>query len=208
MLKKWMPREENFFDLFHQMGVVLVECTRAFVDLLKQLPDSETGAKRIADLEHQGDEITHHTVERLHMTFITPFDREDIHELISRMDDVADYVHATAQRFQMYGILSVPKEVFELADICVRSAEQVQKGLVHLQHLKDPQELMKICVEIHRLENEGDQVLRAGVAKLFREENDVKQLIKLKEVFELLEGVTDYCEDVANIFEGIVLEYA
>ncbi|MFM8315674.1 MAG: DUF47 domain-containing protein, partial [Deltaproteobacteria bacterium] len=150
----------------------------------------------------------HTTMDLLHQTFITPLDREDIHELSSTLDDVLDFIDAAAQRILLYEIKHMPNEGRELAEVCVQAAQKVQVAVGYLDNLKNPEEIKKLCVEINRLENEGDHILRAAVAKLFREENDMKTLIKLKEVYEILETVTDLCEDVANIIDGIVLEYA
>jgi uncharacterized protein Yka (UPF0111/DUF47 family) len=147
-------------------------------------------------------------MDLLHQTFITPLDREDIHELSSTLDDVLDFIDAAAQRVLLFEIKQMPNEGRELAEVCVQATQKVQVAVGHLDNLKDPTAIKKLCVEINRLENEADHILRAAVAKLFRDENDIKNLIKLKEVYEILETVTDLCEDVANIIDGIVLEYA
>jgi predicted phosphate transport protein (TIGR00153 family) len=203
-----MPREENFFVQFTAIADQIVLAAHEFRKMLTDLPNVGRYCSSLKDIEHRGDDITHLTKDLLHKTFITPMDREDIHRLISRLDDVLDFIEAAGQRVGLYGITSVPKEFFSLADIIVESCEHVRRAVQGLQDLKHPEGIGRTCVEINRLENDADHVLRNAIAKLFREETDVRQLIKLKEIFELLETVTDRCEDVANVIDGIVLEYA
>ena len=211
MLSKIMPREGRFFDLFNESANLIVQAAQEFRKMLTDLSnaaDVERYAISIKEIEHKADNVTHRTVEMLHKTFITPIDRDDIHELISKMDDIVDYIEATSQRIFQYDVTQVSPEAVKLADVCVRCAEYVKITVQGLSNLKNPQEIIKNCVELNRLENEADYILRVAMAKLFREEPDIRQLIKLKEIYELLETVTDRCEDVANIIEGIVLEYA
>lgn len=208
MLERFMPREEKFFDLFIKSSELIVEGARAFHHMLSDLKNSETHAKEIKFIEHQADEVTHKTVDLLHKTFITPLDREDIYALISKMDDVIDYIEAGSQRFPLYDIRTATPELITLSEICCKSAESIQKAVQLLHNIKKPEEIIRHCVEINRLENEADTVLRGAMGKLFREETDTRQLIKLKEVYEVLETVTDRCEDVANVIEGIVVEYS
>ncbi len=208
MFHRFLPREENFFVLFRDLADQIVLGAHGFEKLLKDLGNSKEHCSNIKDIEHRGDEITHKTVALLHKTFITPLDRDDIHLLISRLDDILDFIDAAAQRICLYDITVCTAEAAALAKICVQSAENVKLAVEALQDLTDTKGIERCCVEINRLENEADTVLRAGVARLFREEQDTRQLIKLKEIYELLETVTDRCEDVANIIDGIVLEYA
>lgn len=203
-----LPKEEKFFDFFVQIAGLIVDGAREFRDMLADMSHMEEHAKNIKDLEHQADEITHHTVELLHKTFITPFDREDIYQLISKLDDILDFIEAGSERMFLYSLTAVPPEMVELADICLLSTNAIKQAMGYLHDLKNPADILTLCVEVHRLENEADKVLRTAIAKLFREEPDTRHLIKLKEIFELLETVTDRCEDVANIVEGILLEYA
>jgi uncharacterized protein len=208
MFGGFIPKEGRFFDLFKNLSNLIIEAATEFRGLLAHLDESEKRVRLIKEMEHKGDEVTHSTMDLLHQTFITPLDREDIHQLVSTLDDVLDFIDAAAQRVLLYEIKQVPDEARALAEICVKSAEKLQLAVGKLDNLKNPEEIKKICVDINHLENEADHILRAAVAKLFREENDIKQLIKLKELYEILETVTDLCEDVANIIDGIVLEYA
>jgi predicted phosphate transport protein (TIGR00153 family) len=208
MFGRLASRESKFFDLFSESADLIVKAAVEFRTMLEDLSKSESHSKIIKDLEHQADEITHRTIEQLHKTFITPLDREDIHKLITELDDILDFIEAASQRIVLYDIRKVTPETKALADVCVQSANLVQKAVHGLSNLKNVDHLIKSCVEINRLENEADHLLRSGMAKLFREEPDTRQLIKMKEIYELLETVTDRCEDVANVIDGIVLEYA
>ena len=218
LLPKFIPTEGKFFELFRESADQLVLGAKEFRALMTDLSQSadaqaqiralQVRARSIKAIEHKADEITHRTIEMLHKTFITPLDREDIHLLISKMDDVVDYLEAASSRMFLYDVRNLTPEARQLAEICVASAEAVKRAVAELDNLENSPRILEACVEINRLENDADQVLRTGMAKLFREEKDMRELIKLKEIYELLETVTDRCEDVANIIEGIVLEYA
>ncbi len=203
-----LPKEFGFFKLFNESAGLIVESAAEFMRLLADPAGAAVHASKIKELEHRADDVTHRTMTMLHKTFITPLDREDIHDLIKRLDDIIDFIDASAQRLVLYEVRVIPPEMVRLAQITAESVDCVQQAVNKLRDVKHPEEMMKLCVDINRLENEADQVLRAAVAKLFREEQDLRLLIKLKEIYELLETVTDRCEDVANVIESIVLEYA
>ncbi len=203
-----LPKEDRFFVLFRQQAAKAVEGCKAFQTMVGDLEHAVEHQKRIKDLEHEGDVITHKTIELLHKTFITPFDREDMHRLMSRLDDILDFVEASAQRVYLYGISRPTAPCRELAATVVSSAELVEKAVRELEHIKNPQAILETCIEVNRVENEADTILRTAVAALFRDEQDIKMLIKWKEIYDFLETATDRCEDVANIIEGIVLEHA
>ena len=181
-----------------------VEGTQALLHMLRDVRAAAEYAKIVKDIEHAGDKITHHTLETLHKTFITPLDRDEIHQLISGMDDILDFVDATGQRIVMYDIQDVTPEAHELGTVLLEAVEQVQEAVSGLRGLKYPMDLLKICVEINRLENEGDAILRKSMARLFKESTDPIYIIKWKEIYEFLENALDSCEDVANLIEGIV----
>lgn len=208
MFGRFMPREGNFFELFAKSGEQILKGAQEFRAMLDDMQNADSRARHIKAIEHDADEITHRTIDLLHKTFITPLDREDIHKLISQMDDIVDFIEAASQRLSLYGIKEATPAAKQLADVCTRAAECIQRSVAHLDDLSNPQKLIHECVEINRLENDADHILREAVAKLFAEEQDIRQLIKWKEIYELLETVTDRCEDVANTIEGIVLEYA
>ncbi len=208
MFGRFLPKETSFFDFFEQHAALTVEGTKEFLSLVSSGANIETKARRICDIEHETDVITHRCVEALHKTFITPIDRDDIHRLITRMDDIMDFVEAAAERLALYELTVMTPEVRDLADVLHRAAVQVEVACKGLRDLKNPQSILKTCIDINRLENEGDQTLRRAVARLFREETNPIMIIKWKEVYENLESATDRCEDVANIIEGVVLEHA
>ncbi|MBI3150002.1 MAG: DUF47 domain-containing protein [Betaproteobacteria bacterium] len=206
MLGKFMPREGRFFDNFVAHGDLIVAGAREMSALIADVGNLEMRAKNIERLERQADEITHQTVAMLHHTFITPLDRDEIHQLITGMDDILDLIEDVSQCLFLYDITELTEEAKKLGEICVNCAEKVREAVGMLSNMKKGEHILAICNDIDRLESEADYVMRAAMAKLFREEPNVKQLIKMKEIYQLLESVTDRCEDVANILEGIVLE--
>ena len=210
-ISRLMPREGRFFHLFDSHAKLIVDGALALADVLKQYANEkerEHGIKLIEDAEHGADRITHETVQLLHTTFVTPFDRDDIHRLISRMDDVLDLIQDTGESLVLYDIQRVTPEAIQLAELLRRCAEHVQSAVGLMASMADAPALLKICDEIDRFESEADKVMRSAISRLFREEGDVRQLIALKAVYELLESATDKCEDVANVIESVVLENA
>jgi predicted phosphate transport protein (TIGR00153 family) len=201
-----LPRDESFFDEFEKQGRKTVEGCLAFVEMVEKPGDIQAQAKHISDIEHECDRITHAVVEKLHTTFITPIDRNDIHRLISKMDDVMEFVEAAAERLALSDIHEMTKEVADLARVLLASSERVAEAVQGFRDLKHPQKILDKCIEINRLENEADALLRGSLARLFREEKNPITIMKWKEIYELLETATDRCEDVANIIEGVVLE--
>ena len=169
---------------------------------------AEAQAQRVKDVEHQGDEITHTVIEKLHQTFITPIDREDIHKLISHMDDVLDLVEATSERLWLYDVREIEPEARELSDVLLKAVVEMGAAVRGLRNLKDRPRLIAHCTEINRLENEGDRLLRRAVARLFRDGTDPIHVLKWKEIYDNLENAIDRCEDVANVIEGVALEYS
>jgi predicted phosphate transport protein (TIGR00153 family) len=206
MFGRLMPTEGRFFEYFVDLAEHILQASRELAELMTNFDDVERRAYNIETIEKNGDKITHAAVEMLHKTFITPIDREDIHQLITNMDDILDLIEDSAQSVFLYDIRSVTPEAKKLADICVNCAEQVKVAVGMLSNMDNARSIMTTCGEIDKLESEADHVMRSAMAKLFRDEPDTRQLIKLRSVYELLEAITDRCEDVANIIEGIVLE--
>ena len=210
MFGRFMPREGKFFDLFNAHAEQIVAGGRELAELMNTIGDTletaEAHAKTIDAIETRADKITHETVTLLHRTFITPFDRDSIHQLISRMDDILDMIQDVAESLVLYDIRKVSQEARQLADICLSCCERVKSVVALLPNMENAQPILKTCEEIDRLESYADRVMRSAISRLFRDEPDVRQVIKLKAIYELLEIVTDRCEDVANIVEGIVLE--
>lgn len=206
MFRRLLPRETSFFDFFEQHAALTLEGVREFVALVAEGANIPARSKRVLEIEHEADVITHRCVEALHKTFITPMDRESIHELISHMDDVLDAVEAAAERITLYEITEVMPEARDFAGVLVRMAEGIQKAVHNLRRKQDAQEALKLCIEINRLENEADGLLRRSLARLFKEGHEPLEVIKWKEILENLEEAADTCEDVANIIEGVILE--
>ncbi len=166
----------------------------------------ETKAARIKELEHEADKLTHSCVIALQKTFITPFDRSQIHELIRRLDDVMDSINDGASRMVLYDLQDVRLEAKQLAEVILESSKAIGQGLTTMRHLKDEKAIRDTCIKVHRLENDADEILRTALRHLFSEELHPYLVIKWKEVFEHLEKATDRCEDVADIIQGVILE--
>ena len=210
MFGRFMPQEGQFFDLFNAHAEQVVLGGRELAVLMNLIGDTvvtaDAHAHAIDLIETRADKITHETITLLHRTFITPFDRDSIHQLISRMDDILDMIQDIAESLVLYDIRKVSQEARQLADICLSCCERVKSVVALLSNMENAQAILKTCEEIDQLESNADHVMRSAISKLFREEPDVRQVIKLKIIYESLELVTDRCEDVANIVEGIVLE--
>ena len=206
MFGRLMPKEGRFFDFFNDHAALVVEGAQELNAFLSDMANREAHAQNVSAIEKKTDKITHDTVAMLHQTFITPIDRDDIHKLISRMDDILDLMEDVAECVILYDIREVPDAARKLAEICVSCCERVKTAVGMLSNMDNAKAILKICSEIDALESEADRVLRSAMSKLFRDEPDTRQLIKLKAIYELLETVTDRCEDTANVIEGIVLE--
>ena len=208
MFGRLMPTEGKFFDLFIQHAELCVKGGKELVSLMTNFDDLEHRVHAIETIEKQADKVTHTTLELLHKTFITPLDRDDIHKLITRMDDILDLMEDVGQTIWLYDIKEITPEAKRLAELCQTCCEKVLASVSLLSNMNNAREILNICAEIDRLESDADHVMRAAMSKLFREEPDVRNLIKLKAIYEILETVTDRCEDVANIVEGIIVENA
>ena len=209
---KLLPREGDFFALFDQHGERIVEGVRAFMLMIENYPDvalREKYANEVGHAERQADRVTAEIHRLLHKTFITPIDREQIHGLINAMDDILDLLQDASETLLLYDVRVVTDEVMRLGDLSAKCCERVQHAVSLLPKLSTPavaEAAIKTCEEIDRLESDADRVMRSAMSKLFREETDVRELIKLKAIYEQLEAISDRCEDVANLIEGIVLE--
>jgi len=198
----------EFFDCFERHAAKILEAAHALKAMLEDPKDSKAQAAHIKSIEHEGDQITHDAIAMLHKTFITPIDRSDIHVLASRLDDILDLIDSTAERIWLYELTTTEPEVLSLAAVLIHAVAEVQKAMTQLRNLKDRQSIIQTCMEINRYENEGDQIIRRAVARVFREETNAIRVMKLKEIFDYLEDAIDRCEDVANVLEGVALEYA
>ena len=199
------PREEKFFDMFERSVDTVLEGVRLFKDMMDQYENVEEKARRIKEVENNGDHNTHEIVEKLNRSFVTPIDRDDIHALNSQLDDILDSVEAMASRFIMFNIKEVTPEMRSFAQLLLQAAEEISKAIHSLKKLDN---LMSFCREVKRLENLGDDLSRKVIADLFRNEKNPIQIIILKEMYGRMETAMDKCEDVANIIEAIVVKNA
>jgi predicted phosphate transport protein (TIGR00153 family) len=209
---KLLPREGNFFELFDQHAERTAEGARAFMSMIQNYNDLELREKHASEVdvaERAADKVTAEVHRLLHRTFITPIDGEQIRSLINSMDDIIDLLQDTSEVLSLYNVQRVSEDVMRLCEISVRCCDRVQHVVSLLPRLKQPEvaeAALKMCEEIDRLESDADRVMRAAMSRLFRDEIDTRELIKLKAIYEHLETISDRCEDVANIVEGIILE--
>ena len=209
MFGKLMPKEAKFFDLFNVHAELCVNAATELLELMRGSPDDfERRMHAIENIEEKADDVAHETVRALRKTFITPLDRDDIHRLISRMDDIIDLIEDSAQAVSLYNIETITPEAFRLAELCLLSCEKLKDGIGMLNNMKNAQRILTLCEEVDQLETENDHVTYEAMSNLFRNEPDTRTLIKLKALYELLENVCDICEEVGNIVEGIVVENA
>ncbi len=200
-----LPREQKFFELFGEQAGVLHEAAKVLLEMMEKCDHNVgEGANAIKKLEHRGDTMTHDIITRLNQTFITPLDREDIHALSSRLDDVLDLIDASATRMVLFKIRETRPAAIELARIIQRAAAEILAAVPHI--LEKREKILEHCEEISRLEHESDTVSRNAIAQLFDEERDPIALIKWKEMYEVLEAAVDKAEDVGDVLESIVLK--
>ena len=212
LFSKLLPKEGNFFELFNQHADRIVEGAKAFENLVRHYGDPQLREKynlEVDNAERAADRVTAEVNRLIHTTFITPIDREQIHSLINLMDDVADLLQDSAETMALYDVHHMTEEITRLTDLSLKCCERLRDAVRLLGKIADPavaEAALKTCEEIDRLESDADRVMRSAMSRLFREEPDVREVIKLKAIYELLETITDKCEDVANLIEGIVLE--
>jgi hypothetical protein len=208
-LSALMPREARFFALFNQHAELVEAGGKATLELVRGYADTVRRAaliEQIGDIERRADKITYETVQLLHATFITPFDRNDIHRLISSMDDILDLIQDSAESMHLFDIQTLPPESLRMAELLDDCCGKVKEAVGLLSSMDNAPRALALAQEIDGLESEADAVMRSGISKLFREEADVRQLIKHKNVYEYLENAIDKCQDVANVIEAVVVE--
>lgn len=206
-----VPREGKFFEYFNQHASRAAEASNELTLLLSEYAVTASRATRIDrinDLEHEADRITHDTTALLHTIFVTPLDRDDIHRLISRMDDVIDLMQDAAESLLLYDVQTVTSHAVELAQLLQNGCERMQAAVALLNNMKNAPEILKLCQEIDTMESRADRVMRNAISTLFRDEADIRQVIKLKAIYELLETATDRCQDVADVIESVILQNA
>jgi predicted phosphate transport protein (TIGR00153 family) len=204
----FIPKEQKFSELFEESAQNIVKAAQALKEMVESWQFIDSRVAEITELEHRGDTIAHQILSLVHRTFVTPFDREDIALLAHTMDDIIDFIHATADAMFIYKIESPTQRSRELADIIVQGALEVERAVSGLRHRSELKKILERCVEINRLENMADRVFRAAMAELFINNTDITQVIKWREIYEHMESATDRCEDVANVLEGVALKHA
>lgn len=202
-LQRFMPRDGDFFLLFQKQAENIVAGAQAFTRMLEHYTGVPEQVQIIKAIEHQGDELTHLIFRKLNQTFITPFDREDMHELCGTMDDVIDLIDAAALRFVLYRVDSVRAGTIELTKVLAAATLELSAAI---HAMETPDKALHRIIEINRLENESDRICRTLIAQLFEEEKDPVQIIKWKEIFEVIETAVDKCEDVSNVIESVILK--
>lgn len=208
MLRKLLPKQDNFFRYFEQMADLLISTATEFNQLLHDLEMPKQYVDKIANFEHEADQIAYITFKQLHKTFITPFDRDDIHRLTSGLDDILDQFNRCAQRFPFYDLKVVPFEITRLAELSVDASFALKEALYRLNSLKNGDEIFTFCEKIDNCESEAHQMVLAGEKNLFLHEDHFKHFLKLKEIYARIKLVIDGIQDVGNIIKGIILEYS
>jgi uncharacterized protein len=198
-----IPKDVSFFAMFSDMADNLISGAQVLVNLFADFRDVEKSTIEVKRIEHVGDDMTHNILTKLNQTFITPFDREDMHRLASSLDDVLDFINSAADRITLYKITDPPRAAGELAKVILEQTQEIGRAVSHLRKNGD---VLGHCVEINRLENDADKISREAIARLFEHEKDPINLIKIKELIEVLEMATDKAEDVANVLETVVLK--
>lgn len=204
---KLLPKEYLFFDLFDKLGLHAVESSKYFMEIVKKGAFDDESLLRMREFEHQCDSITHDIINKLNKTFITPFDREDIHALAHELDSIVDIILTITNRMKIYKMGDVNEHLIKFSDIIFRAVTEISKAVSALRSLKKPELIYQYCIEVNRLENVGDQIRDVAMGELFQH-NDPIHIMKWKEIYEHAENVIDQCEDVANVIESIVVKQA
>ena len=207
----FIPREEKFFDLLEESARNVVKGANLLAELMNKWEDVESTIRHLKDIEHDGDEITHRIISQLHATFVTPIDREDIAQLAEYLDDVLDFIEEVAAHMLIYKVKRPSERAQELAGILVETASEVSAALPMLRRRDTLNKIPEHCMEINRLENESDAVVRAAMAELFSDQLDLAGMIKWmkwRDIYDHIENATDRCEDIANILEGVMIKRA
>jgi hypothetical protein len=205
---RFIPKQEKFYDLFEELINKIEEGGKVFLSMVETYEYPLPKITKLKELEHEADVITHRTYEKMHKSFLTPLDREDIYALVNKMDSILDMIEASAARMSLYKVKKPTKVIIDQAKILNEAISKVKLIVYAMRDMKNSKMIIDACVEINTLENEGDIVLRTAMVDLFENEKDAIELIKWKEIFERIEEALDVCEDVSNIIEGIVLKHA
>jgi predicted phosphate transport protein (TIGR00153 family) len=210
LLRFFVPQDRKFFPLFEKASGNLLNISKVLVEMANtSSPDKRRELiKEIERLEHVGDGVTHEIFNELSANFITPFDREDIHNMISSLDDVVDFIHGSAKRIDLYKISEITPSMVKLAELVLQGAEELNTAVCNLRNMSNAGKIRECCVKINSIENHADDIFDMSIAQLFEEEKDAVKIIKLKEVLSALETATDKCEDAANAISSIIIKYS
>jgi predicted phosphate transport protein (TIGR00153 family) len=208
MLNRFLPKQANFFNLFQEAAQHLVGAAEQFHAMQKDLINAEKYAKIIAEFEAQGDNVARQSYDLLYKTFITPFDRHDILQLVRKLDDILDLINRTAKRIALYHLQSLPSEIEELAQLGVDSTNKLKGVLKQIANLKNADAILRECIQVNEAESRADHIKMTAVVKLFAQENDFKILLKTKEIIDYSKLIVSECHHLANIIKGIVMEYS
>lgn len=210
LLNFLIPQDKKFFLLFEKASANLLETSKVLVEMVNasSLEKRREFIREIERLEHVGDGVTHETFNELSTNFITPFDREDIHAMISSLDDVVDFIHGSAKRIDLYKLSEIPPAVCKLAELVLQGSQELHIAVQYLKDIKKSDRIKEACVKINSIENHADDIFDMAIAQLFEEEKDAIKIIKTKEVLSALETATDKCEDAANAISSMVIKYS
>src|SRR6478609_11427873 len=210
IMKIFMPKDKIFYSLFEQVAVTVAQMGKLMKDVVTE-PDFDKRAAliaRIEDMEHENDDYTHKIFTELGRNFITPFDREDIHYLASALDDIADYIFASAKKINFYKVNPNDPGIQKMADLIEQAAEQIKNAVLELRDMKNMRAITDALVKVNSIENQADDIFDLSIDRLFETEPDAKEVIKKREIYQVMEVVTDKCEDAANVIESIIIKYA
>jgi uncharacterized protein len=210
IMKIFMPKDRVFYTLFEQVADTMSRMGRVLKEVVKE-PDFDKRAgliSQIEDLEHVNDDFTHQIFTELGRNFITPFDREDIHYLATSLDDVCDYIFATAKKINFYKVNPNDQGIQKMADLIEQASEQIRAAVHELRNMRDMRKITEALVKVNSIENQADDIFDLSIERLFETEPDAKEVIKKREIYQVMEIVTDKCEDAANVIESIIIKYA
>jgi uncharacterized protein Yka (UPF0111/DUF47 family) len=206
MLRRLIPQEYNFFESFDSAADHAVEAARLLLKLTENYADADPIARELNSIEHACDDVAHRTMDRLNKSFITPLDREDIHVMILRLDDVVDLTNAAANRIAYFGIQKPTQHSVNLAKQVVRGCEKLAEAVHGMSSTKNYEQVMRDCIAVHEVENAADDILHNALTDLFATEKNAIEVIKWKDIYETMEKITDRLEDVANVLQGVIVK--
>jgi predicted phosphate transport protein (TIGR00153 family) len=208
--QKLVPKDRKFFPMFESQAELIVEAAGKLNEIFLTADPAKHADlfKGIKDLENQGDEVAHHIFDELDKTFITPFDREDIHQLTSKLDDVLDFINGTSQRIRLYKLKEFPAEFVQFSEVLIHGGTEIRNAVRELYNLKRPEMIRQACIKINEVENQADDLYHHVISDLFENEKDAIELIKKKEVLQTMERASDRMEDVADVLKTILIKLA